>query len=58
MILDYTEMIKLVRIRQKQVTDASLVIDKYNVEFVKLKEIEQLLADLIINNREKDNYED
>ena len=55
MILDYTEMIKLVRIRQKQVTDASLVIDKFNVEFVKLKEIEQLLASLIINERIKIN---
>lgn len=51
MILDYSEIIKLVRIRKKQIEAAALEIEKYNIEFVKLSSIELLLADLIVNER-------
>ncbi len=51
MQLDYKEMIKLVRIRKAQIKDASFEVEKFNTEFVKLGEVEILLADLIVNDR-------
>ncbi len=55
MKLDYTNMIQLVRIRQKQIKDVSLELENYNTEFVLLEKVEKDLAKLIVNQRIKDD---
>jgi len=51
MKLDYTQIIHLIRIRKKQIKDVALEENKYNMEYVKLSEIEKLMAELIVNDR-------
>ena len=52
MTIDYTEMIKLVRLRKKQIEDVALSDDKYNVEYGCLTKIELELAVLVVNGRD------
>ncbi len=52
MILDYAEIIRLVRIRQKQIGQNALEVDKLNVEAMLLESLEESLAKLIRNERE------
>jgi len=53
MTLNYTELMRLVRVRKEQIQDVALEQDIYNIEYGSLTKIELELATLIINERGK-----
>lgn len=53
MELDYAEIIKLVRVRRKQIEDIALEEECFNTEYTLLQRMETELALLIRNERKK-----
>ena len=51
MTIDYKELAKLVDIRQKQISDASLELEFYNKEYNELNKIRKSLTELILLER-------
>jgi hypothetical protein len=51
MTIDYKELSKLVDIRQKQISDASLELEFFNKEYNELKKIRNALTELILLER-------